>query len=240
MNCAIVLYTHTDVKDVWPAFFGQTEKYLPDTKKYIFVDKDDEDIPEGYTKIFYDDSKVYRERFLSCMEQVDDEFVLIHHEDMFLYDTPDIDRINKYIERIKSDKTKHFVKLIRGGSQVGKDDTEHSELKVINNTFEYIFAIQPTIWKSDKLIELLSKSGGENIWKFEMAAQRTCRENKIYGFYVDDGGIKRGSLHWDSKVYPYVATAVVKGKWNTKEYKDEITKIANEYGIEIKDRGTND
>ena len=30
----------------------------------------------------------------------------------------------------------------------------------------------------------------------------------------EEGDNKRGQFHWDSGVYPYFATAVVKGKWN--------------------------
>ena len=238
MNCAIVLYTHTDVKDVWPPFYGQTDKYLSNLKKYIFVDKDDEDIPDDYQKVFYDDTTIYRKRFLSCLKQIDDEFVMIHHEDMFLYDKPDINRLISYQQRLTNQYS--FVKLIRGGKNVGISDEIYPELKKIDKSFEYIFAIQPTIWKRDKLIELLEHSGGNSIWEFEVEAQRCCRERNILGYYVDDGGKQRGQFHWDSKVYPYIATAVVKGKWNTKEYPSEIPEIAKEYNVDYKARGTND
>jgi hypothetical protein len=238
MNCAIVLYTHTDVKDVWPPFFGQTDKFLPDSKKYIFVNEDDNNIPSNYNKVYYDDSKIYRERFLTCLEQIDDEFVMIHHEDMFLYGKPDIERLINYQNRLTNQYS--FVKLIRGGNSQGKSDDVYPELKLIDKSFEYIFAIQPTIWKTDKLIELLKHSEGNSIWEFEVAAQRTCRDRDILGYYVDDGGIQRGRFHWDSKVYPYVATAVVKGKWNTKEYPKELEVIGAEYNIDYETRGTND
>ena len=36
---------------------------------------------------------------------------------------------------------------------------------------------------------------------------------------------KRGKFHYDSSVYPYVCTAVIKGKWNFKEYKKELYEI---------------
>ena len=75
---------------------------------------------------------------------------------------------------------------------------------------------------------------------YPIAAQKACRERNIFGYYVDDGGKQRGRLHWDSKVYPYIATAVVKGKWNTKEYPNEMSVIADEYNIDYNIRGTND
>jgi len=237
MNCAIILYTHTDVKDVWPPFFGQTKKYLNGFKKYIFVNDNDINIPEEYNIVLYDDSKIYRKRFLSCLQQLDDEFVMIHHEDMFLYGEPDINKLKIYQDRLTNQYS--FVKLIRGGNSRGKSDDIYPELKKIDKSFEYIFAIQPTIWKREKLIELLENSSGDTIWEFEVAAQKTCRDRNILGYYVDDGGVKRGRFHWDSKVYPYVATAVVKGKWNIKEYPEELKKISEDYNISYKIRGTN-
>ena len=38
----IVVYTHTDMKDVWVPFFGQLRKYMPDNEVYVCVNKDDE------------------------------------------------------------------------------------------------------------------------------------------------------------------------------------------------------
>ena len=238
MKPAIVVYTHSDVKDVWIPFFGQTKKYLKGFKKYIFVDKDVGEIPSDYEKVLYDDSKIYRHRFLSCLKNITDEFVIIHHEDMFLYGEADVERLINYQNRLTNQYS--FVKLIRGGKGEGKPDEVYPELKKMDKSFDYIFAIQPTIWKRDKLIELLEHSGGDTIWEFEVAAQKTCKDRNILGYYVDDGGTKRGSLHWDSKVYPYVATAVVKGKWNTKEYPKELEDISVEYNIDYKTRGTND
>jgi len=238
MKPAIIVYTHTDVSDVWSPFFGQTSEYLSDFKKYIFINSNSDLIPNDYITCVYDDNEVYRKRFLSCLRQIDDEYVIIHHEDMFLYDKPDIDRLINYKNRLTNQYS--FIKLIRGGNGEGQSDEVYPELKKIDKSFDYIFAIQPTIWKTDKLIELLEYSGGDSIWEFEIAAQKTCKDRNILGYYVDDGGIKRGRLHWDSKVYPYIATAVVKGKWNTKEYKIELEKISQKYNIDFKIRGTND
>ena len=36
---------------------------------------------------------------------------------------------------------------------------------------------------------------------------------------------KRGKFHYDSSIYPYICTAVIKGKWNFKEYKKELFEI---------------
>lgn len=239
MKPTIVMYTHTDVKDIWKPFFGQTEKYLNEFKKVIFVNEHLEEIPDNYEVILYDDSKNYRERLLSCLKQIDDEYFIFHHEDMFLYNKPDIKRIEDYTDYLINTYEKSFIKLIRGGVSVGESDKNIPELKIITTDFDYIFAIQPCIWKKNKLVEMIEYSAGADIWDFEVKAQDACRRRSILGWYVDDGGVQRGGYHWDSKVYPYVATAVVKGKWNTREYPNELFSIFEEYNVDLEKRERN-
>ena len=47
----------------------------------------------------------------------------------------------------------------------------------------------------------------------------------------------RGGNHYDSNVYPYIATALVRGKWNINEYPNELGNILKNYNIEINKRG---
>ncbi len=42
--------------------------------------------------------------------------------------------------------------------------------------------------------------------------------------------------HYDSNIFPYIATTLVKGKWNTKEY-PELYEILNSYNIDVSIRG---
>jgi hypothetical protein len=236
-DIAVIMYTHTDVKDVWPPFFGQTNKYLSDFDRYIFVNNDDSSINDQFRKVFYDDSLGYMKRMISCLKQIDNDYVIYNHEDMFLYSHPNIERLVEYKDKLTD--TKPFVRLMRGGNGVGTPDSDFPELIHMNRNIEYIFAIQPSLWLKDKLIEVLENTSGNNLWEFEAQAQTVCKNRNIIGYYVDDGGKKRGKSHWDSKTYPYVATAVTKGKWNTREYPKELSDMASEYNINLSDRGTN-
>ena len=52
--------------------------------------------------------------------------------------------------------------------------------------------------------------------------------------------VKKGSRvgnHHNSWIYPYIATAVVKGKWNVAEYQKELDVLFNEYNINPFERG---
>jgi len=236
-DIAIIVYTHTDYKDVWVPFFSQAKKWLPDEcKKYIFVDKFDQDIPKDYIVKTYDDSQIYTKRFSHCLKQVDAEFCILHHEDMFLFEPPQINRIAEYVDILKKEDY-DFVKLIKGGEVRDIPLKDYSDLKIISQNSNWIFAIQPTLWKTDKLLRLYSEAEGNTIWKFEIQSQKWCRANNIKGLYSHGDGKQRGRLHWDSTVYPYIATAIVKGKWNLKEYPEELGQILDEYKIDKRIRG---
>jgi hypothetical protein len=44
-------------------------------------------------------------------------------------------------------------------------------------------------------------------------------------------------MHWDSSIFPYIATAIVKGKWNIGEYEKELKPILDEWNIDVNVRG---
>jgi hypothetical protein len=49
----IIVYTHTDMRDIWSMFFGQLKKYIGDTKIYVAVNEDNTQLSD-YIRIIYD------------------------------------------------------------------------------------------------------------------------------------------------------------------------------------------
>jgi len=101
-----------------------------------------------------------------------------------------------------------------------------------------VFSIQPTIWKTERLIELLENNLGQSIWEFETVGQEYCRKANykgLYSFHRDD--VQRGHFHWHSTIYPYIATAIHKGKWVTSEYPAELAQVFSDYDINPEIRG---
>ena len=95
------------------------------------------------------------------------------------------------------------------------------------------FSIQPTLILKDTLYEKLNELPPLNIYELEEAIQNNNKD-----FMCKIGGeIKIGSSHYNSLVFPYIATAIVKGKWNYLEYKNELDIILNEYNIDKNKRG---
>lgn len=217
------------MKDVWPPFFDRLIKYMPNYKTYVFLDKDTDLIPKDFIKVFYDDKKTYTERLSSCISKVTEEVILFTHEDMILYSNPRHDLIERYEKFIIEDKAKG-IKLMASSPN---DSFEVSNLDetLVTSAFSK-FSVQPTIIKRDTFSAIFENKSF-NIWEFE------DKINAVDLHFMSKVGYerKRGIYHYDSTVYPYICTAINKGKWNITEYQDELNIIFEEYNINPFDRG---
>ena len=218
----ILLYTHSDYSWVWKFWHQQTDKFLNNFEKICLVNTNSS-FRKDYQIIEYDDKYTYKDRILSCLDQVDDqEIVIFCHEDMFLYKKPDFITINQYIDLINDEKCS-LIKLIRAF-----EDLEKTKLheKLFINPDKQLFSIQPTLIKIKTLKYIYKTVPGNNIWEFEANTSRKYLNSLISLCSFDiNSDKKRGKFHYDSSIYPYICTAVIKGKWNFKEYKKELYEI---------------
>lgn len=224
IDIPIVVYTHTDMKDVWEMFFKQLKKYLPDNKIYVAVNEDDTHLSD-YIQITYDDSKPYTERWKEVLSKLNEDTFIFIHEDMVLFDEVDMSYINRY-HKLISDRLVDSVKLIYTNST-------NPPLDIDNTLVKSSFSIQPTLISKEIFVSLLESVPPLNIWKFEEAIQSADNH-----YMVRLGNEKqRGIYHCDSIVFPYIATAINKGKWNMSEYRIELDKLFGEYNINPFERG---
>jgi hypothetical protein len=224
----ILVYTHTDMKDVWVPFFGQLKKYMNGYEVYVCVNKKDEAIPTEYTQIYYDENKAYTDRLVEILKQIKQDIFLFTHEDMILFDVPNYEYLQKYYKYV-SDRSVDSIKLVYSGDGGIKSPVD--ETLVLNGHSK--FSVQPTIIRKDILLQIAEGVGSKNIWEFETS---------IVGSGMDFSARrgdekKRGIFHYDSFVYPFICTAITKGKWNMMEYANELNPIFEEYNINPFERG---
>ena len=113
-NITLCMYSHSSYSDAWPCFFSQCNKFMSHSPKALFTDSCPIDVPEDWTVIEYDDSQSYSERVAGCLEKIKTKLCFFHHEDMFLYDKPDYDILDKYEQIVLDDTEIDFVRLRRG------------------------------------------------------------------------------------------------------------------------------
>ncbi len=227
ISVPIIVYTHTDMKDVWPMFFGQFKKYIGDTKVYVAVNKESDEL-SMYNQIVYDDSKQYTERWNEILELIQEEFFIFLHEDMILFSNPNFQLLEKYIGYVTGNLAES-IKLILAGDRFEEWSVDKT---LVTNEYAK-FSIQPTITTKKVFKELVNNLPPMTIWKFEEAIVSAGRD-----FMVRVGDEKkRGMYHYDSSVFPYIATAINKGKWNYSEYQTELDSLFAEYQINPFERG---
>jgi hypothetical protein len=227
ISAPIIVYTHTDMKDIWPMFFGQLKKYIGDTKVYVAVNEDDTQLSD-YIRIIYDDKKEYTERWKEILDKVEEETFMFMHEDMILFDKLNFQMLEKCIGYV-NDEMLDSVKLILAGDEFQQWPIDKN---LVSNQYSK-FSIQPTITRKAIFKEKVNGISPLNIWQFEEAITATDKD-----FMVRIGGEKkRGLYHYDSLIFPYIATAINKGKWNLIEYQQELNPMFEEYGINPFERG---
>ena len=237
---SIIMYSHSSYSDAWSMFFGQADMYFPNHKKYLFTDSvGTRQPPEDWNTIFYEECLDYNDRMASCLKRIPEELVMLHHEDMPLYLKPEIDTLNNISEVVKEGKVQ-FIKLLRGGLPTETMELENTKniYKILDNV--HYMAIQPSIWNKHALEKVYRETKINHFREFEDKASLTCIYSGIKGAYYYSGEPKVGLYHYASRIYPYIATAISKGKWNTLEYPGEIAMLADRYKVNLEDRGKND
>ena len=254
---ALIIDTNSRYADAWPACFGRLKKHFPnEIKKYVFVDAETpERVPppsvsalysEGdcndFHPVHYDDLASYRSQFLSCLKQVEEPFIVYTSEDYILYDNVDQDLLESLVSLIEeSEGWCNSIKLIRGPEALTGQykPAKYRNLHIIDRTDNNFFAQQASIWRTKDLIKLFECSPPDNgRMEQEPGGSEICRNLGFNILQYYSGEPLRGVAHCDSTAYPYIATAIVKGKWNVSEYPSELKAVFAEYDINPTERGS--
>lgn len=231
----IVTYTHSSCKDVWCIYFGQLDEYLKGTKSTVICNESCSDY-QGHFFRDFPETKPYWEQWVDTLEQsVSEDLILYMQEDFFLYKKPDEEFINKLVVFLRANPKISFVKLIANNLSPRVARIYDSTFLIVPSD-PYFFSMQPTLWRKKDFINLhrLVKSSDfvENK-KYNDAALSM----NLLGSFVYRGEPLRGKAHYDSKTFPYVATGLLRRKWNTMEYLKELDILTEKYGVDMNIRG---
>jgi len=238
-NIAIVTYTNSNCRDVWPVYFGQLDKYASSLKSYVFSDIAFENF-NNHEFIVYKNKDPYYEQYIKSLKSVKEDYIIYCQEDFIMYDHVDYNAIKKYIEFIK-ESDYSFVRLIRSGFT----EIDHGLKHIVDDIYDantldsssFSFQMQATIWKKSDMIKLY-KLAKSPLWLEPAAPWRECiRELQIQGAYCYNGEEQKGKYHWDTRVFPHIVSAIQKGQWNTLQYNGLILEILKEYNIDPSIRG---
>ena len=231
-------YTHTNCIDLWEPYLDSLDEHLPEFSSVIAANKLYEDY--GRHKFCdYDDDANYCQEIIRCInEQVHTDFFIYMQEDFFLLSKPNLIALKRYTDFL-SNSSASFVRLLKCGhvtNTLVQDDLYWITEPKTHHVSMTAYSMQPTIWKKTDFINLYSKA---NCPKFKENPRYISALNEIgmNGVYAYNNEKIRGQTHYDSTVFPYVATAIVRGMWNTLEYPNELKIFFDRYQIDPSIRG---
>lgn len=231
----IITYTNSKCADAWPLYFDLLKKYYKTSQHYVISDFIP-DIPEITDSYTYNNSDSFYKSWIDWLPTLSCDQFIYMQEDFFLYKQTNLKLLEYYSEILKENPDVSFIRLIKSGISSNISVENVSTLFNIDLSTDYAFSMQPTIWKTSDFIKLQSTRIQITPWDEGKLDGSILSSLNINGLYHYNNEPKRGMNHYDSDIFPYIATALVKGKWNTKEY-PELTPILNKYGILISNRG---
>lgn len=242
-DVCLVVNTTTGCSDLWNMFQDTINSYGDIfERKYIFVDRTDYKFDNTFTIINYDSQKAYSEQFYDCIQQVNEDYCIYIAEDYLLYDYLNYELILEQLHVLNNEDELSFIKMVRGPEDC-IPFKNYKKLFQLSNSDSNFYTNQATLWKTrhlEKIYEIsppMHIADKRGMLQFESHAHHLCRKLNMGGCFYYDGEPKRGVYHYDSKLFPYINTALIKGKWNLSEYSQELLPLLKKYNILIDDRG---
>lgn len=235
-DVSLVTYSHSNCSDVWPMFLGQLETHALSFRHNMFVDIAPLKERTSQQTLFwaYDENDPYHKQWLSCVRHLWGDYVIYLQEDFILYDNVNVAALQDYMDFL--DRTDYsFVRLIRAGFDASLNLIKN-DLYEVNRDSDDIFHMQATLWKKSHIQHLYEEAASEK-WLEGPHWRDAARRLGIKGAFCYRGERQRGQYHWDSSVFPYICTAVSRGKWNFNEYPKILEPLLQKYGIDPNVRG---
>ncbi len=234
-NIAIVTYTNSSCKDVWPVYFGQLNNHIKDIKSYVISDIDGSADYENHSWLRYKNEDPYFKQWEDCIGSVEEEYIIYSQEDFFMYGDVSSSSLARYVDFLESSDYS-YVRLIRCGYSTPLVSKPAEGIYDVDMNSSDAFSMQATLWKKKNFMKLYSHVKSEK-WLEAEHWNKGCRDLSIKGSFVYNNEPPRGKFHYDSLVFPYVCTGIVKGLWNTNEYPRIMRNILEKYNIDTSIRG---
>jgi len=229
---SLLTYTHSNCFDIHDIYFDSIKKFFVGVNHYVLTNESFK--KEKVNQIIYDDKTNYYEQMLLGLSKIETEYLIYSQEDYILYDYVDFNLLNECINVLDNDKDVNFIRLICSGL-LGEEKNYNDSFIILDKNSEYFFSTQITIWKKNSLVEMFKSSKTKYITDEP--------KNSIYLANLSGIGLctnlksEKIGGHFNSKIYPYTATALVGGKWNLSQYGNILENILNKYNIDKHKRG---
>ena len=186
-----IVYSHTEFLDV---LLTQTHYLKPYNNKVLLINKSDKDLSDLYSNykqvIFYDDTLPYASRILSLSDLDLDYILFIHDIDIVITKNDKV--INHFVDFMKKNDIDRIDLQVRPSWDFNNwnriyttiDDID-IELRKQTNINNYIYNVNPSIWKLDTFLDVMNRFKDKTYRSIETSAQQYCSKFNIYKLYSD-------------------------------------------------------
>lgn len=236
-DTALITYTTSKYSDVWNMHFGQLSQHASKIKSYAFSDQDSKDIWNfsSHHLVQYVESDPYWKQYLGCLESVSENYVIYSQEDFILFSEVNYEAISRYKDFL-SNSSYDYVRLIRCGYSTPLSSHVANDIYEVDMSTNDAFSMQATLWKKSSIQKLYHHVKSQK-WLESDAWNSGARDCKIRGTFVYNGEPKVGAFHYDSIIWPYVCTAINRGKWNVDQYPEVMKLMFQKYNVDPTVRG---
>jgi hypothetical protein len=229
---AQIAYTNSNCRDLWEMFIKQNRRH---TQMPLYMVSDVQPENCGYEDVLiYQNSDPYYKVWSDAVQKFGGEYFIYLQEDFLLYADVNQQKIDEFVEFLKKHPEYSFVRLLKSGSLGSKKLAD--DLYEIEASNSNIFAMQATIWRSTDYQKLMNVTK-ESRWLETSNYRDKMIAMNMKGAYYYGGESRIGKMHYDSRVYPYIATALVRGNWDMSEYGMKLGNILAEHHIDLNRRG---
>jgi len=247
-DICIVTYTNSKCHDVLKVHLRQIEKFAPKLKSYVLTNKKPDFDVSKHQIIIYEDADPYYLQWNKSLKNVKENYIVYQQEDFFLDGEVDYKELQRCKEFLQSTDYS-FVRLLKVMLE-GAIHRPHLNMKEfkdvelsrniydahVQNPDSFAFMMQSTLWKKQDFSNLYDHVKSK-LWLESEVWDEGMRELSIKGTYYYAGSAKTGKYHWEPEIWPYICTAVGKGKWNLSHHGERLTKLLYEHKIDISVRG---
>lgn len=197
----VMLLTCDKYADIWPVALGEFNKYWRSYDNYLFFNTESKkyegntDLKLKYPTKTFDPKGPWAYRLLSCLQEIEEEYVVLLLDDFILTDYVDEEELNRCISYMDENSNIACFNFRPTPSESVKDAYGRYELKARKAAFR--INLQAAVWRKSFLIKFIRKH--ENPWQFETWGSLRARrfKDEIYHvkkdkrpvFVYPDGGV---------------------------------------------------
>lgn len=206
-------------KDLWYPFFELLNINWKSCPYQIVLNTESENYKhENWTiaqplRILHGGGRTWSERLISCLKQIETEYIMFLLDDFFLHSKVKQDRIAEICLWLDNEKEKKIAnfQLYPLSAEYDLEEKYTGFVKAKEN-YPYLVNCQAAIWRKKALLDILKKE--ESPWQFEDNGSRRALK-KGYEFYFLNVG---EPMPEEKAIYHYILSitlgyGVAGGKW---------------------------